>query len=535
MSDEEKSKYEVVIGLEVHAHLATRSKMFCSCPLKYGGEPNTATCPVCAGMPGVLPVINQEAVRYALKTAIALNCTIPPVTHFDRKNYYYPDLPKNYQISQNYTPLGRDGWMEVNVRRTERVWPTGSGVPGDYDTMGTRRLVDFESKHIGIDNVHLEEDAGKSVHPETATGGTTGIDLNRAGTPLLEIVSKPDMRSVEELEVFIQDLRKLLRYLGVSECKMEEGQLRFEVSISVRPHGQKELGVRVEVKNLNSVRSVLAACEYEVERQTNRLDAGNPVAMETRLWDELLTETRAMRSKELAHDYRYFPEPDLVPIEIPNALVQELRAEVEEQTPKARRRRFVELAEGAGWCQPEVRDSTLDSPIGPADAAFLLSELSEGPEALEYGQAMVVAGADPRVVRDWIANAVLRECKARGLTIADFPVAAEQSAKLLELISKGTITHGIAREVFAQMVEAGGGDPEQIVREKGLAQITDSAELERVVAEVIAENPKPVADFKAGKKQAVGALVGQVMRATKGKANPQLVRQLLEKHLAEAP
>ncbi|MCK4298496.1 MAG: Asp-tRNA(Asn)/Glu-tRNA(Gln) amidotransferase subunit GatB, partial [Planctomycetes bacterium] len=284
MSDEEKSKYEVVIGLEVHAHLATRSKMFCSCPLTYGGEPNTATCPVCAGMPGVLPVINQEAIRHALKTALALNCTIPSVTHFDRKNYYYPDLPKNYQISQNYNPLGRDGWMEIEV--------------------------DGESKRIGIDNVHLEEDAGKSVHPETATGGTSGIDLNRAGTPLLEIVSKPDMRSVEDLEAFIQDLRELLCDLDVSECKMEEGQLRFEVSLSLRPQGQEELGTRVEVKNLNSVRSALATARYEVERQSDLLDAREPVAMETRLWDEERSVTRRMRTKEEAQDYRYFPEPD---------------------------------------------------------------------------------------------------------------------------------------------------------------------------------------------------------------------------------
>ncbi len=366
------------------------------------------------------------------------------------------------------------------------------------------------------------------------------------------------MRSVEELEAFVQGLRKLLRYLDVSECKMEEGQLRFEVSISVRPHGQKELGTRVEVKNLNSVRSALATARYEVERQGGLLDAGEEVAMETRLWDEERGVTRRMRTKEEAQDYRYFPEPDLVPVEVSSALLEELRAEVDKQTPEARRRRFIELAEGAGWhqraVQQAVRALVLNKSIDPGDAAYFLSELPEGPEALDYAIAMIEAGADPRVVYDWIANAVLRECHARGLSIADFPVSAEQSAKLLDMIGKKTITRASAREVFAQMIEetmpttttaapttttapttSTPGDPEAIVEERGLGQITDTAELERVVAEVIAANPKPVADFKAGRKQAVGALVGQVMRATQGKANPQLVRQLLEEHLAEAP
>ncbi len=488
MSDEEKSRYEVVIGLEVHAHLATRSKMFCSCPLKYGGEPNTATCPVCAGMPGVLPVINQEAVRYALKTAIALECTIPSVTHFDRKNYYYPDLPKNYQISQNYDPLGRDGWMEIEVAS--------------------------ETKRIGIDNVHLEEDAGKSVHPDTATGGTSGIDLNRAGTPLLEIVSKPDMRSVEELEAFIQGLRELLRYLGVSKCKMEEGQLRFEVSLSLRPREQEELGTRVEVKNLNSVRSASATARYEIERQSGLLDAGEEVAMETRLWDEVRSVTRRMRTKEEAHDYRYFPEPDLVPVEIAPSLLDELKAELPE-LPLARRQRFVE-----------------QFGLPSYDAGVLTADR----ELADYFEDMVRTGADPKQASNWVMVEVLRELSNRGISIDELPVTPQQSGKLVLLMGDNTTTRAVVQKLFVDMVEdGGGGDPETIVQEKGLAQITDAAELERVVAEVIAANPKPVADFKAGKKQAVGALVGQVMRATQGKANPQLARQLLEKHLAEAP
>jgi len=483
--DSPPMKYEVVIGLEVHAHLWTKSKMFCPCPRQYGGEPNTATCPVCLGMPGVLPVINEEALRYALKTALALNCTIPPVTHFDRKNYYYPDLPKNYQISQNYTPLGQDGYLEIEV--------------------------DGETKRIGIDNVHLEEDAGKSVHPETATGGTSGIDLNRAGTPLLEIVSKPDMRSVEELEAFIQGLRQLLLYTRVSECRMEEGQLRFEVSISLRPHGQEELGVRVEVKNLNSVRSALAAARYEIERQGDLLKGGESVAMETRLWDEERSVTRRMRTKEEAQDYRYFPEPDLVPVEVSAAVLEELGAGLPE-LPLARRRRF----------ETEFGLPSYDAGVLTADR-----------ELADYFEDMVKTGADPKQASNWVMGEVLRELSNRGMGIAGFPVRPEQTVGLLNLINGNTINPGTAREVFTQMIEAGGGGPGQIVREKGLAQISDAAELERVAAEVIAENPKPVADFKAGKKQALGALVGQVMRATKGKANPQLVRQLLQRALGE--
>jgi aspartyl-tRNA(Asn)/glutamyl-tRNA(Gln) amidotransferase subunit B len=441
-------------------------------------------------MPGVLPVINEEAFRSALKAALAMNCSIPPVTTFDRKNYYYPDLPKNYQISQNYTPLGRDGWLET--------------------------ALDGETRKIGIDNVHLEEDAGKSVHPESATGGTSGIDLNRAGTPLLEIVSKPDMRSVEELEAFVQGLRELLRYIGVSECKMEEGQLRFEVSVSLRPVGQRELGVRVEVKNLNSVRSVLATARYETGRQSRLLDEGEPVAMETRLWDEAREVTRRMRTKEEAHDYRYFPEPDLVPVEIRQALLEELRAEIPE-LPLARRRRFV-----SEYGLPEY------------DAGVLTAE----PELARFFEDMVEAGADPKQASNWVMVEVLRELSDRGMSIAEFPVPAEQTVKVLELINNNTITHGIAREVFAQMIAETEATtttpaPETIVQKRGLAQITDAAELERVVNEVIAANPRPVADFRAGKKQALGALVGQVMRATQGKANPQLARRLLEQRLAQ--
>jgi aspartyl-tRNA(Asn)/glutamyl-tRNA(Gln) amidotransferase subunit B len=508
MSEEtKKSPYEVVIGLEVHAHLWTRTKMFCGCPRprRSNIEPNTLTCPVCLGMPGVLPVINEEAVRKALKVALALHCTIPPVTQFDRKNYYYPDLPKNYQISQNYNPLGRDGWREVAVAS--------------------------ETKRIGIDNVHLEEDAGKSVHPETASGGTSGIDLNRAGTPLLEVVTKPDMRSIEELEAFVQGLRQLLLYTRVSECRMEEGQLRFEVSVSLRPVGQEELGTRVEVKNLNSVRSVLAAARYEVSRQGDLLDAGDAVARETRLWDDAAGVTRTMRSKELAHDYRYFPEPDLVPVVISPALLEELRRELPE-LPLARRRRFV-------------------SQYGlPAyDAGVLTAEQ----EVADYFEAMVTAGADAKAASNWVMVELLRELKQRGIDLRDLdrgdPGTKRQeflgylkgsnvapgTAKLLRLLGAGVVNRAGARKVFAEMMEGGRVDPDIIIRAKGLEQIRESGELEQAVARVIAENPKPVADYRAGRKQAFAYLVGQLMRVTKGKANPQLASQLLEQALASAP
>jgi len=534
MSDQtRKSPYEVVIGLEVHAHLATRTKMFCACPRSSRSniEPNTLTCPVCLGMPGVLPVINEEALRQALKVALALNCTVPSVTHFDRKNYYYPDLPKNYQISQNYNPLGREGSMEVEFGQAQVAWETGKQQP---DLVGPMvQIVGWQTKRVGIDNVHLEEDAGKSVHPETAAGGTSGIDLNRAGTPLLEVVTKPDMHSIEELEAFVQGLRQLLKYLRVSECRMEEGQLRFEVSVSLRPVGQKELGTRVEVKNLNSVRSVLAAARYEVSRQSDLLEAGEAVARETRLWDEPAGVTRTMRSKELAHDYRYFPEPDLVPVVISPALLAELDGEVQEQLPERRRARIRELLTRAGM---PIRTGPFspDSPIEAGDVAYLLSGLTEEPDTADYFESMVNAGAEAKQAANWILGEVFRELNARGVTMADFPVPPEQTVKLLDLINRNIITHGIARQVFAGMIEAGGGDPEAIVRQQGLEQIRETSQLEQAVARVIADNPKPVADYRAGRTQAFAYLVGQVMRVTKGKANPQLLSQLLERALGSA-
>jgi aspartyl-tRNA(Asn)/glutamyl-tRNA(Gln) amidotransferase subunit B len=541
MSDEtKKSPYEVVIGLEVHAHLWTRTKMFCACPRPRQSniEPNTLTCPVCLGMPGVLPVINEEALRAALEVALALNCTIPPVTHFDRKNYYYPDLPKNYQISQNYNPLGRDGWMDVEFGQAQVAWETGK-----QQSDSVVRLVDWQTKRVGIDNVHLEEDAGKSVHPKTAAGRKSGIDLNRAGTPLLEVVTKPDMRSVEELRAFVQDLRKMLRDLGTSECRMEEGQLRFEVSVSLRPAGQKELGTRVEVKNLNSVRSVLAAARYEAERQGALLDAGEPVARETRLWDELELVTRTMRSKELAHNYRYFPEPDLVPVEVTEEMLAAARAKLRD-LPLARRKRFKEMLVRGGAPASPAKPWTPDSEATAEDRATLLA--AEERDVGDYCEATVEAGADANAAFNWVMVELLRELNDRGISLQDggaeaeavlarlaSPEFAQHTARLLEVLAAGVVNRASARKVFAEMMDGGRVDPDIIIREKGLEQIRDTGELEQAVARVIAENPKPVADYRAGKKQAFAFLVGQVMRVTKGKANPQLASQLLEQALAQ--
>jgi len=479
--------YETVIGLEVHAHLDTASKMFCGCANAFGGEPNSRVCPVCLGMPGVLPVINRTAFTYALRTALAMQCTVPDTTHFDRKNYYYPDLPKNYQISQTYTPLGRDGWIDIVVGDT------------------TRR--------IGIDNVHLEEDAGKNVHADAAAPGEapfTLVDLNRAGVPLLEIVSKPDMRSVEEADAYMRTIRHLLLYLGVSACRMERGQLRFEASVSLRPVGREELGHRVEIKNLNSMKAVHDSLTYEIERQRRVLDAGETVDRETRLWDEARGASQRMRSKELAHDYRYFPEPDLVPVTITEAMLAGEQAQIPER-PAERWRRFV-----TDYGLPAYDAGVLTADRGVAD----------------YFEAVVRRVPDePKRASNFVMGEVMRELNERDLAIADFPVPPEAVGDLIELVRAGTVSISVAREkVFPLMVEER-KRPKAVIEEQGLVQISDTGELDRIVAEVLAANPKAVEDFKTGKKAARGFLIGQVMRATRGQANPQLVGQVLAEKL----
>ena len=489
---------EIVIGLETHAQLATETKLFCGCSTRFGAPPNTQTCPVCTGQPGVLPVLNRKAFEFALKTALALDCQINRHTVFDRKNYYYPDLPKNYQISQNYANLGVNGLVELEVN-------------------GQRRPV-------RIHNVHLEEDAGKLLHPDDVAsafpelraegiGEMSMVDLNRAGIPLLEIVTEPDMRSVEEARAYMETLALILRYLGVSECKMQEGDLRFEASISLRPAGSKELGNRVEIKNLNSMKAVVASLDYEARRQADALAHGEAVPRETRLWNEAAGRTEPMRSKELAHDYRYFPEPDLVPVEIDDEWLEGLRAALPE-LPLARRRRFIEQ-----YSLPEY------------DAGILTEER----ELADFLEAVVAEGIEPKAASNWIMSSVLREMNRLGIGIAAMREKAPPGhfARLITAVTDGTIAQNTGKEVFAEMV-ATGQTAEEIIERRGLRQISDEAQLAEIVLRVLKDNPKAVEDLRSGKKKAKGFVMGQVMRATRGKANPQLVSRLIDEKLPEA-
>lgn len=475
-------EFEPVIGMEIHVELMTESKVFCGCPTKFGAPPNSQVCPVCLGMPGVLPVLNKKALELALRTAIALNCTINEVTMFDRKNYYYPDLPKNYQISQNYHNLGVNGWIIIDVGG--------------------------EKKRININNVHLEEDAGKLLHPQDGSADYSLVDLNRAGVPLLEIVTAPDMRSSEEALVFMQTLRNFLQYLEVSDCKMQEGKLRFEVNISVRPKGSDTLGTKVEIKNLNSIKTALKCIEYEIQRQSEVLREGGKVVQETRLWDDVTGVTMAMRSKEFAHDYRYFPEPDLVQVHISKEWQEEVKRNLPELAD-AKRERFIRQ-----YGLPEY------------DARIL----TQSKALADYYEKCVSLHNNPKAVSNWIMTEVLRELKERDVEIDEFWITPEYLAQLIKLIDDGTISGKIAKTVFADMLESR-KSPEVIVKEKGLVQITDQAEIEKVVLQVIEENPEPVNQFLKGRDRALGFLVGQVMKHTRGKANPQLVNTLLREKL----
>jgi len=399
-------EFEPVIGMEIHVELMTESKVFCGCPTKFGAPPNSQVCPVCIGMPGVLPVLNKKALELALRTAIALNCTINEFTMFDRKNYYYPDLPKNYQISQNYHNLGVNGWIIIDVGG--------------------------EKKRININNVHLEEDAGKLLHPQDGTANYSLVDLNRAGVPLLEIVTAPDMRSAEEALVFMQTLRNFLQYLEVSDCKMQEGKLRFEVNISVRPKGSDTLGTKVEIKNLNSIKTALKCIEYEIRRQSEILSEGGKVVQETRLWDDVNAVTMAMRSKEFAHDYRYFPEPDLMKVYISKEWQEEIRRNLPELA-EAKRTRFIQQ-----YGLPEY------------DARIL----TQSKALADYYEKCVSIHNNPKAVSNWIMTEVLRELKERDVEIEDFWIPPEHLAQLIKLIDDGTISGKIAKSVFADMLES---------------------------------------------------------------------------------
>jgi len=490
--------YEIVIGLEAHSHLATESKLFCGCSTAFGAPPNTHTCPVCTGQPGSLPVMNRKAFELALTTALALDCEITQRTIFDRKNYYYPDLPKNYQISQLYHNLGVDGHIDLEL--------------GDH------------VRHVRIHNVHLEEDAGKLLHPEdiatstlfdnadTIGEGQTMVDLNRTGIPLLEIVTEPDMRSIDEARAYMESLAALLRWLGVSECKMEQGQLRFEPSISLRPMGAEEYGVRVEIKNVNSIKAVVHALEYELRRQTDALDHDEPVVRETRLWDEDAGRTAPMRSKELAHDYRYFPEPDLVPVEVDDAWVDRVRATLPE-LPQARRQRFVD----------QLGLPAYDAGILVGDRALA-----------DYFEECVAGGAEPKAAGNWLMGSVMRRLGDQAIAIADLrdTVPPARLCELIALVADGTLAQNTAKKVFDAMADTGKSAAD-IVEAQGLRQVSDTGELEGIVLGVLRDNPQAVADLRAGKKKAQGFVMGQVMRATKGKANPQVVAKLIAQKLPE--
>lgn len=472
--------YEAVIGLEVHVELNTRSKIFCSCPTDFGAEPNTHVCPVCLGLPGVLPVLNEEAVRKAVQAALALNCQIMSYAKFDRKNYFYPDLPKAYQISEYDLPLARNGWIELS-----------------------------SGKRIGIRRIHLEEDAGKLIHQgDITTARFSLVDYNRCGVPLIEIVSEPDIRTPEEAREYLTRLKGILQHIGVSDCKMEEGSLRVDANVSVRPVGSPEFGTRTELKNIGSFRSVYRGLAYEIERQIKVLESGGQVVQETRHWDEQHGVTRSLRGKEEAQDYRYFPEPDLVPLVLDPEWVEQVRRSLPE-LPEARKARF------------------MDQYGLPAyDANVLVSS----PRIADFFEECVRQFGEPKTVSNWVMSELFRLLNDRGIEAEQMKVQPGQLVALLQMVKDGTISGKIAKEVFEEMFDTG-EHPSSIVKKRDLVQISDQATLEGIVDRVIAENPKVVNDYKSGKKQALAFLVGQVMKATRGKANPGIVNELLQKKL----
>lgn len=470
------SKYETVIGLEVHVELHTKTKIFCGCSTEFGAPPNSHTCPVCLGHPGVLPVLNRQAVDYAMKAAMALNCKIGDVSKFDRKNYFYPDSPKAYQISQFDQPIGEHGYIDIEV--------------------------DGRTKRIGITRLHLEEDAGKLTHVDG--GYASLVDFNRVGTPLVEIVSEPDISSPEEAKAYLEKLRAIMQYCDVSDVKMEEGSMRCDANISLRPAGQKEFGIRAELKNMNSYRGVQRGLEYEQYRQAEILDDGGIVVQETRRWDEAQGKTFSMRGKEEAHDYRYFPDPDLVSIHIDEEWKERIRASIPE-LPDARKVRYA-----SEYGLP-------DYDAGVITSSKAIADLFEN--SLTYT-------SDAKSVSNWIMGDLLGYLNSNNLELSDVKLTGQGLGEMINLIEKGTISSKIAKTVFKEMLQSG-KLPAQIVEEQGLVQISDEGAILTIVKEVVANNPASVQDYKAGKDKAIGFLVGQVMKQSKGKANPGLVNKLL--------
>ncbi len=472
---------ETVIGLEVHVQLKTKSKLFCGCPNAFGAEPNRNTCPVCMGLPGSLPVLNREALRFAVKIGLALNCQVADRLKFDRKNYFYPDLPKAYQISQFDMPVNSTGFLMVETSK--------------------------DLKKIEITRAHLEEDAGKLLHEGIKDGSL--VDYNRAGVPLLEIVSEPDLRSPEDAYDYLATLKAILQYLEVSDCDMEKGSLRCDANISVRKEGDPKLGTKVEIKNMNSFRAVQKAAEYEISRQIKVLEEGGKLVQETRLWNEAKGQTFSMRSKEFAHDYRYFPEPDLVPFTISRSEVEEAQKTMPE-LPVDRAKRLMQ-----------------EYQLTEKDALRLVQDK----KLVEYYETCLKTKANPKLVSNWILSELLGHLNQKALGIEASPVSPAALAGLVQLIENNTISGKIAKDVLPEMIETG-KSAEVIVKEKGLVQVTDVKFLEEAVQRIIQANPKSVEDYRSGKKQALGFLVGQIMKETQGKANPKMVNEILERKLS---
>lgn len=477
-------EYEVVIGCEVHVELKTKTKIFCSCPTDFGSAPNTHVCPVCLGLPGTLPVLNKKVLEYAIKAGLAMNCEIARFSKFDRKNYFYPDLTKAYQISQFDLPICKNGYIDIET------------------SQGTKR--------IGITRIHMEEDAGKLVHQGATITTSAGslADYNRAGVPLIEIVSEPDMRSAEDVMAFLTNLKAIIEYTGVSDARMEQGSLRCDVNLSLRPVGQEAFGTRAEIKNLNSFRAVERVVKYEIERQTEILEAGGKVVQETRTWDDGKGITLSLRSKEDSDEYRYFPDPDLTPIIVTDAYIEEVRASLPEM-PQVKRQRMME------------EDGLPAYDAGVITASKALADFYDGVRA-HYD--------DAKKISNWIMVELLAKVNAEGIELVDVKIRPEQMAALLKLIDAGEISGKIAKKVFGEMFVTG-KDAEVIIKEQGLVQISDESALKEMVAAVVEANPKSVEDYKAGKKKAMGFLVGQIMKASKGQANPAVINQLLTEKL----
>lgn len=474
-------EFECVIGLETHVQMNTKTKIFCGCSTQFGTGPNHQTCPVCLGLPGVLPVLNEEVLRKSVMAGLAINCSISHYSKFDRKNYFYPDLPKAYQISQLDKPICKSGHIDVTT-------PEGP-------------------KKIRINRLHMEEDAGKNIHSDDPAKKVSYVDFNRTGVPLMEIVTEPDISNGDEAYEYLSKLRQIMKYINVSDCNMEEGSLRCDVNISIRPKGDTKLGRKVEIKNMNSFKAVKAAIEYEFKRQVNCVLDKETIAQETRLWDADKGVTFSMRSKEESQDYRYFPDPDLTPIVIDDEYIDKIRSTLPE-LPVAREARFKE-----SYGLPDYDAQVLTSYVQVAD----------------YYEETVKAGANPKRASNWIMSELLAHVEDQE-KIAEFIVKPAPLAKMLVMIDNNTISGKIAKTVFAEMLQTG-GDPEAIVKEKGLVQVTDTGEIEKIVDGVIAANPQPVADFKAGNEKAIGFLVGQVMKQSKGKANPQMANEILMRKL----